>query len=239
MIIQRVPIQNTTVVLPSIFTTSTELTSMVRANIDSDFYIIKPETFTPCLTIERQTSKVVVNTTPIGRSKKVFDTKVTQSRVKKLPADYIFHLNLNGLVLGVRDKNDKALPLAVARQIVSRTKLTMVPLVHLGTKIAFVNLFLKCLLDEESIPWEGTKRTGFYIGDNPLRHASKTTLPGVVAIAIPSEHAVRIKGIFKHAPDYAETVFWFELKQCAPTTYEILKEQELSSRFMENLDRCL
>lgn len=239
MIIQRIPVQNTNIVLPSIFTTSTEIASLARAYTGSSLYIIKPEIFTPCLTIERKAGKVVVNTTPIGRSKKVFDTKVTQSKVKKLPVNYIFHLNLDGKVLGVRNSFNKTLPLDEAQQTVAQTKLTMAPLVCLGTKTAFVSLLLRCLLDEETIPWEGNHRTGFYVGDSPLRHTRKITLPGVVAIVIPSNNAVRIKGIFKHAPDYSETVFWFELRQCAPTIFEVLKEQELSSRFMENLDKCL
>jgi len=239
MVIQRVTIQNTNTILPSTFFTSTELASTIRAYGGSEFYIIKPDYFTPCLTLEKTTGKVVVSATPIAKTRRVFDTKVTPGRAKNLPPNYIFHLNLDGKVLGIRRPNFDGLPLARTRQIVNQTNLVMAPLAHLETRIAFAGLLLKCLLDEDATPWEGTLRTGFFIGDAPLRHTNKIILPGVVAIAIPLDHGVRIKGIFKHAPDYSETVFWFELKRCVPTIFEILKETELSSRFMENLDKCL
>jgi hypothetical protein len=239
MVIHRVSIQNVSVVMPGTFATSTEITSVVRAHIDSGFCIIKPEDYTPCLTVERKSVNITVTATAIARTKKVFDEKIGANKVKNLPPNYTFHFNLDGKVLGVRSSDLEGLPLDKAKQIVIQSGLTMVPLVYPETKNGFVGLLLQCVLDEVETPWGGTLRTGFYIGASLLRHTNKITLPGIVAIAIPLNVGVRIKGIFKHAPSYAETVFWFELGQCAPTIFKILEEEELASRFMENLDKCL
>ena len=239
MVIHRVSIQNVNVVMPGTFTTSTEITSIIRVYSGSEFCIIKPEDYTPCLTVERKSVNITVTATTIARTKQVFDRKIGANKVKNLPPNYTFHFNLDGKVLGVKYSDLEGLPLDKAKQIVIQSGLTMVPLVYPETREGFVSLLLQCVLGEVEIPWDGTLRTGFYVGDSKLRHTTRITLPGIVAIVIPLDVGVRIKGIFKHAPSYAETVFWFELEQCAPTIFKILEEEELTSRFMENLDKCL
>lgn len=239
MIIQRIFVQNASIILPSVFSTSNEISSVLSVYSGTRFCIIKPEDFTPCLAVERKGNKLEVVATSIANAKKVFDSKVTSKRASKIPLGHVFHFNLDGKVLGVKRKDLTCLSLDTAKLLVASTGLSIVTHECPGSKLKFIELLLKCLLDEKKIPWEGTVRTGFYIGGGDLKHTNTFALPGVIAPILSPEAGVRIKGIYKHATDYSETVFWFELKQCAPTIFEILKEENLKSNFMETLNKCL
>lgn len=239
MIIQRIYIQNTTAILPSTFNTSVEIALLLDEYNGTKFCLIKPENFTPCVTVERKGNKLAVTATTIANAKNVFDSKITVRKAQQIPLKHLFCFNLDGKVLGIKRTDHTNLFLDETRTLAAQTGLNMVPYSHTESKTQFVGLLLATLLNKVEAAWEGVTRTGFYIGDNVLGHTNKFALPGIVASAISPEVGVRIKGILKHAPDYAETVFWFELKQCAPTIFEILKEEELKLNFMETLGKCL
>jgi len=238
MIVRKIFVQNTAAVLPSTFTTSTEFTSMLRMCNGPEFYVIPPEEFTPCMVVEKETGGIVVTATAIANTRQVYSSKVTTSKAVKIPPGYRVYFNLDGKVLDIKTKDSAGLYLDKIKAVAEELGLPVVEHSTFSDKMEFIGAMLTSVIDEDKKElWEGMFRTGFHIGDGCLRHTNKIAMFGIVAVAIPLDASVRIKGVFKHEPDYAETVFWFELHQCAPTIYEILKNEEIKS--MEGLNKCL
>jgi len=239
MIVSRITVQSPSMITPSVFATSVEIASQLKTYSGTKFCIIPTEKFSPSLDIERSGNKLKVTALPRANTKKVFDHKITSSGARKIPHGYTFHFNIEGEVLGVTQGHSRKLSFDETKDLVVRSGLPMVDHIIIGSKQEFIGTLLKHLLTETCTTFDNVLRTGFYIGDNPLRHTNKISIAGAIAVVFSPEAVVRIKGIYNHATAYTETVFWFELKQTSPTLYDILKEEELKSTFIDGLVKCL
>lgn len=240
MIVHKTHVQNTTLIMPSVFATATELATILRKYDGSDFCVIPSSEFTPGLTIEKKAGKIMVALTSTANARKVFDNKITSKKAKNIPLDYLYYFNMDGKVIGVSRGNSIRLSLESTRLMVEKAGLTLAQHIVVDNRKSFVHALLGQVLDAKAqVPFDRVIRVGFYMGEDKLRHTNEMAIAGILAALFSAEAGIRIQGIVKHAPAYAETVFWFELKQIAPDIFDLLKDQELKSNFMEQINKCL
>lgn len=241
MILERTYVQQMTSVVPGNFVTANEFGSLMRSYHGHEFCIIPALDYSVACTVERRTGILHIKATMRGKSLQTFDNKITTRSCARLPLNRVFHFNHDGLVVGVTATGGKPLSLEISTAAILSANLVGVSRLYRKTAGSFIAELVAQVHRTTAIVWQDIQRVGFYIGDSGLKHTNSMALGGIVASVFSQVARLRLKGIHAHAPEYAETIFWFELKQASGEVYTELGEntEELSKEFMGKLDSCL
>lgn len=237
MILERTYIQNPVALTAGTFAAATDFREFMRSYQGHEFYVISAVDYAVACTVELKTNILHIRATMRGKNLKTFDKKITTRKCAHLPLGCVFHFNYNGSVVGVTKDGNIPFPLQETTTAIFSARLTSVPKTHHKTAEDFVAELISQIQHTSAPPWQDIQRVGFYIGDLKLKHTNSMALAGIVVSVLPKVSRIRIKGIQAHAPEYAETVFWLELKQKANKVHTELSEgeYELSVEFMRKL----
>jgi len=238
MILKRTSVQNSTSLVPGTFVTTTEFMRITQEYSGNAFYVIPALDYAVACTVELCGKALHIRSTTRAKNLLTFDNKIGVKQCAHLPHGYVFHFNHGGVVVGATKKDHTPLSLRETVLIVLSAHLKIVPKLCPKTLGGFIAELVHQIQDCTA-PWFDTQRIGFYTGDSMLKHTNSMALVGIVASVLPPESRLRIKGLWAHALEYTETVFWLELKQASEAVYAELGKGELGMDFIRKLGTCL